>query len=105
MYVMACKFKHAIAFIQWRLYFSENRKASQSDTQMEDAEVEQVIDQRIDILKDRAQKLYKDYYLHTDTAEISFMPIKNSVSYGFKTETKHWLINSFHQVGWPDPFP
>ena len=30
-YVNQCKFRHAIAFIQWRLYYSGNRKESTAE--------------------------------------------------------------------------
>ena len=43
-YVLACKFRHAIAFIQWRLHFSENRRNNTSTTQMDDQEVEELIE-------------------------------------------------------------
>ena len=63
---------------------------------MDDAEVDELIEQRIQILKDRANFLYKEFYLHTDTAAISFWPIKNPQIYGLKTENKLWLINNLH---------
>ena len=34
-----------------------------------------------------------------------YMTIKSKRPYGFKTENKDFVINEFHQLGWPDPFP
>jgi hypothetical protein len=46
-YVNQCKFKHAIAFIQWRLYFSLNRRDSTSSCQMQLAEIQEIIEDRV----------------------------------------------------------
>lgn len=54
-YVKACRFKHSLAFIQWRLLFSKIRKENKSTTQMDDSEVEEIIQYRFEILKNRAE--------------------------------------------------
>lgn len=38
-YVKQCRKKHAIAFLEWRLHFSKNRKDSLSGTQLDHAEI------------------------------------------------------------------
>ena len=38
-YINECKVMHALAFLQWRLYFSQGRKNSESSCQMEQHEV------------------------------------------------------------------
>ena len=46
-YANQCKFKHAIAFVQWRLYFSLNRKENTSSCQMELTEIQEIIEDRV----------------------------------------------------------
>jgi len=42
--------KYAIAFIEWRLHFSDMRRNSMSSTSMNDSELEEIIDGRIELL-------------------------------------------------------
>lgn len=51
-YIKQCKKKHAIAFLEWRLYFSKNRVNSAAiGTQMQDDDLEDLIGDRIYLLK------------------------------------------------------
>lgn len=46
-YINECKVMHALAFLQWRLYFSKGRVTSDSSCQMEESEIQEIIDDRL----------------------------------------------------------
>ena len=105
-YVKQCKKKHAIAFLEWRLHFSQNRAWSVSQVQLEDDEIHAIIDQRIYLLKLEFRRNVEQFDLMDDTIEIgAYVPIKTNKTYDFKYEPKQYLIDSFQVIGWPDPFP
>ena len=49
-YIRQCKKKYAVAFMEWRLYFSKARANNNDSTQMEDSDVQEIIDDRLEYL-------------------------------------------------------
>ncbi len=49
-YVNQCKLKHAIAFLEWRLHFSDMRRNNVSSVAMNDSELVEIIDGRMDLI-------------------------------------------------------
>lgn len=59
-----------------------------------------------DQLVDNYYMLAKKFKLSNDSVNYgNFQTIKNLEFYKLKDANKNYLINSFHEIGWPDPFP
>jgi hypothetical protein len=80
---------------------------SNDKCQMTDDEVTDFIKERVDFMNQMCKDLSESYNLSHITAEFGgFWPLKDiDKTYEIKGGNSHFNINSFQQIGWPDPFP
>ena len=59
-----CRKKHTIAFIEWRLHYSSMRLENNHSAQMEKSEIEELIHDRLDLLKKDYQTSVKQFKIN-----------------------------------------
>ena len=106
-YVQQCKLRHLIAFIEWRLYYSNNRRHAKHHYKMFDGQLEDMINDVAKHILKKYDYLANNYRIRCDTVEHGhFHPIKGLKMYGLDDKCpQKYNVNSFQEVGWPDPFP
>ena len=94
-YCERCNEKHTLAFFQWRLKHRADKCQKEAlETCMYD--VQSSIIGRIDISKTVSP---------TTAIEGAITPALEKALGIAKPQSKPWLVNSFWNIGWPDPFP
>jgi len=66
-----------------------------------------------EMLEDSRNRISKDYYLLANECRVgrralclgAYYPIKSLEAYGFDQEPSIHRVNTFQEIGWPDPFP
>ena len=107
-YIAQCNKKYSMAFLEWRIYFSKSRMNNASFIQMSDEDVETLIQGRVEHFKEHFKTLHTEFHIRDETLENgSCSQIKNLKTYDFAKEPqpKSYLIDTFAEIGWPDPFP
>lgn len=94
-YCERCNEKHTLAFFQWRLKYRSNVCHKEA---LEEClyKVQTLILGRIDISKTVSP---------TTAIEGGMSPALEKALGISKPQIKPWLVNSFWNIGWPDPFP
>ena len=69
-------------------------------------EVREIIDDRVEWLKAECRALADGWHMTDETmAEAGFRQLRVLKAHGLKDRPAPYLIHSFRQIGWPDPFP
>lgn len=95
-YLLACKWIYAIAFFQWRLNQSSITYHGKDAFELEEL-IKNYVKKRI---------IYK-LPIDIETFEKNTMQKGDSKKYDLLDQSisQPFLINSFHRIGWQDPFP
>ena len=77
---------------------------------MSNAEVKEIIDDRVNYMIDRSQEWVEEFGMQYETVTNgAFQNVKSLKEYDLQPtksqKDKHWNINSFKSIGWVDPFP
>ena len=106
-YIDQCRKKHTIAFIEWRLHFSSMRLNNNHSAQMEISDIEEIIDTRLDQLKNDFVTCVNQFKINDQTIIDGYCPIKSNAKYEFDSSGSdhQYKINSFCSIGWSDPLP
>ena len=92
--------------MEWRLYFSKARASNNDSTQMEDADVQEIIDDRLEYLLSEFQSHIERFELSNKVVKFgSFETIKDPSFYGLEERSLTFHVNDLKAIGWPDPFP
>lgn len=97
-YVKQCKKRHAIAFFQWRVYFSTARKENDAGCQLSKEEVLEIMQERIQHFEKESAAFLQSFNLTDQTVELgAFTPIRNprqTYDIGHKSKSS-FQISSF----------
>ena len=96
-YILKCKQKHAVAFFQWRKYFSKSK--SNPDW------IEEIIEDRAKMM-DEMYERRMGFMLTPDTEKWGNLEIIDNDIYQLNdSQNAIYKVNSLESIGWNDPFP
>jgi hypothetical protein len=92
--------------MEWRLLFAKMRRENKSEYQIPDSELKEMIDSVMDKIHFGYYDLTNKYHLNSKTIKVGhFYPVKRLAPYQLNRPSQRYLVNSFQEIGWPDPFP
>lgn len=106
-YIRQCKKRHALAFLEWRIHFSQSRRENEAECQLSTKEIEKIIFDRVAYAERESAALLETFDLNDETVILGNFcsVIKPKSNYKLGSGNESYLIHSFESLGWPDPFP